>query len=126
MKIEDLKEMKAGAPKCGYMLAYLRTKVLFEAYPDLEHVNARLKGNEILELHLFHKEKEYRAIASESLRFPGGVIEHTAEWGEDLNVYTEDILLEDSKKKIRVLNHLIYDENGMITIDDYRLYVEGE
>ena len=42
------------------------------------------------------------------------------------DVYLEECQLEREKGTIKVMNHIDYDENGMIRIDDYRLVMGGK
>ncbi|MFG6321981.1 MAG: hypothetical protein K1W41_10730 [Lachnospiraceae bacterium] len=117
------------APEQGCVLAYLRKRVLFEQYGSLEEVREYIGQDELLELHLFDCQKEYRAIASQSRRYPSGVVETVADFGLDNDAaYIEDIYLEEKYKKfgdkIRICNHLQYDEKGMLEVDNYRLMLK--
>ncbi len=129
MKWEDLKE-KEEAPEKGWMLAYLREGVQFQQYGSLEEVREKIRAGELLELHLFDKEKEYRCIASQSRRYEekGFIVERVVPDLDEKSreTYEEDIYLEDLGKKIHVLNYLKYDGNGMLEVDNYRLVMEGE
>ena len=131
MTIEDLKDSRLTkeAPGNGWVLAYLRREVLFHPYQTLNEIEDELAGRELLELHLFNREKEYRVAVSSSRRFPAGYAEHTALFpNEKQSVYSERILTDDAllsaSSAIRVLNHFSFDENGMLHIDDYRLIAE--
>lgn len=132
MQWNQLKKINADAdriPAEGMMLAYTRTKVIFHPFSSLEEVRQSLEGEDILELHLFDRSAEYRALSSRSVRYADrdGVIEtivdfpETSEEPEDGDVYSEEILLERSDSRITVLNHITYDERGMATVDNYRL-----
>lgn len=133
MKYSDL-HIEEKAPHRGQLLVYTRTKVLFEKYADLNEVKNLLAGKELLEVHLFDKNKEYRAVATRGKRkfkdCNNGVIEHEAEFENDeMRVYKENVLLDNKYKtygSITVLNHIDYDENGMAKFDDYRLVMEGQ
>lgn len=115
------------APDKGQLLIYTRETVLFHKYPSKTFVLELLEGQEILEMHLFDNQKEYRCILSRSKRWENGVIETIANFPiEKENVYKEEILLENTKEKMMVYNHIQYDENGMATIDNYRLAMGGE
>lgn len=131
MKYSDL-HIEEKAPCNGQLLVYTRTQVLFKKYADLTEVKALLDNQEILEVHLFDKEKEYRAVATSCKRkfdnCNDGIIEYEACFPEDEKVYKETILLENRYKdygNIVVLNHIENDERGMAKIDDYRLMMEG-
>lgn len=131
MKYSDL-NIEEKAPHSGQLLAYTRTQVLFEKYTDLNKAKELLDGQELLEVHMFNKEKEYRAVATKGKRkFDGcndGVIEHEAKFeNDDMKVYKENVLLDNKYKNygsITVLNHIDYDELGMAKFDDYRLIME--
>lgn len=128
MKWEMLKE-KEKAPEKGWMLAYLRKEVLFQQYGSLGEVRDNIGEGELLELHLFDNEKEYRCIASQSRRYPSGIVETVADFDENIeSTYAESIYPEKDfqgfGEKIRLLNHLKYDENGMLEVDNYRLVME--
>jgi len=133
MRYQDLKEIERGeknAPIEGYMLAYFPVKkVLFCPYHSLQEVVEVLGEEEILELHLFDRTKEYRAISTVSKRFPDGVIETVADFSEE-EAYSETVCLERQfadvgAGKIRILNHIAYDRKGMACVDNYRLQIEA-
>ena len=87
---------------------------------------------------MFNDQKEYRAIATRSVRYSDGFIEHVADFGFDEtdrvnesghlfgDVYKEECVLEKGNGKVIVLNHISFDENGMLLIDDYRLMMGGK
>jgi hypothetical protein len=126
-------EKKEQAPKFGYLLVYTRQKILLKEYKNQEDLKKYLDDIELLEVHLFDQNKEYRAITSESKRFHDKFVEHIAEF-KDTNsaeIFREKVILESEwkDKELTVLNHVVYDENGMAAIDDYRLIIsemEGE
>ena len=136
MTWENMKHNK-DIPDKGWILAYTREEVLFERY-EKDHLENILKNKDILEIHLFDQEKEYRAIQSTSWKNrknedkairstswnnrAEGYIEHIAsiDLSDQEHVYREEITLEKGGT-IFVLNHVNYDETGMAFIDDYRL-----
>ena len=125
MKIEDLKRI-GEAPERGQILAYTRKKVVFESYDGIEKVKQLLEGEDIVELHLFDDQKEYRSIVSESKRYETGMIECVESFPEeDESVYKEECILENGRGSLIVLNHIKYDENGMAQVDTYRLMMGG-
>ena len=129
MKISELKQI-TSAPQSGYILGYLSKEVVFEPYHSLDEVTHRFKDEDLLELHLFNDEKEYRTIQSRSIRYEkqNGIIEYISDFDvSDNTVFCEDVLLERGGS-ICVLNHIAYDSsNGMAVIDDSRLVMqEGE
>lgn len=146
------------APRKGWLLAYTRTQVLFSRYEetggDREQLAQLLEGSQLLELHIFDEEKEYRYTVSSSKRarkrnqclsqkygenckgnVPGGWIEHVAAFPEKPDhdgesVLKEQILLEANayqKETITMLHHIVYEsKSGMAYVDDYRLVMEKE
>lgn len=136
MILRDLKQFNA-APASGQLLAYTRGEVIFRPYSSHAEVTEMIGDVELLEIHMFDKDREYRAIMSESSRYPDGCVEHIADFpfsGEQSSdsankicddVYREDCVLEHGQGELSVLNHLRYDKNGMIEVDDYRLMMGG-
>ena len=131
-KLRGSSEME-HAPESGIMLVYTRKKVIFERYQSLQQAGERLRGEEILEVHLFDKEKEYRALASQSKRFPGHFIDkvfRVEEKDKDC-IYSQEILLEMTEvnktgmEKIQVNNHIPYSDTGMAVIDRYQFVEVG-
>lgn len=128
---------KEDIPEKGQVLAYTRQKVIFHAYENLENVEAELSGEELLELHLFDKAKEYRCVSTRSRRFPSGIIETLVSFQENEKdkrsgigtIYQETVRLDmksgrgsdQGKDTLTVLNHIRYDEKGMAALDNYRL-----
>ena len=142
MKFSDLKQFREsgsrGAPVRGQMLVYTRQGVLFQKYTSIDEIERLIEetfgGSEILEIHLFDSEKEYRALSGTGSKAAraGGVIEYTADFpDETANVFVEEQLLEMKEDPgspagtIKVLNHISYDENGMASVDDYRMVMGG-
>lgn len=123
MKSEGFR--KEAVPQKGQMMAYLpEEKVCFQPYQDLKEVEQYLADKELLELHLFDEECEYRAIASRSPRFPDGFVETVTAFSdrEESEVYKDVIALDSMYgTSITVLNHISYEKTGMAMIDDYRL-----
>lgn len=142
MRFTDLKKIyeksPEGAPEQGQLLIYARDKVMFQGYTSLEEVEKLCSGKELLEVHLFDGEKEYRALYSTSnmAEKTGGVIEYTAAFPYDeKNVFMEKQLLEMDARNPRagtkdtflcVLNHISYNASGLASVDDYRMVMGGE
>lgn len=123
MKINELKTVNE-APLKGWVLASTREKVIFEPYANLNEVTEKINDKDLLELHLFDEQKEYRVLSSAH-----GPIEWVSDFdvNDRVHTYREDMYLEApyKGKKLTVYNHIHYDENGMIQIDDYRLAIGG-
>lgn len=111
------------APGSGHALIYTRQKLIFKAYNDIGKLREEIKNDELLEIHLFDDNIEYRAVSTRSKRYPEGVIEAViGEKNEDQSIFEEEVLLEGKgQEKITILNYISYDENGMAFIDNYRL-----
>lgn len=123
------------APQKGQALIYTRKQVIFESYDSKESLIEKLGNEEILEIHLFDKNKEYRCIVSRSKRRKNGVIEAVIDFPVENpeKYYEEKILLENGKGELIVYNSIKYDDEemdesksdsdktGMATIDNYRL-----
>ncbi|MGN0362554.1 MAG: hypothetical protein ACI4ET_06905 [Bilifractor sp.] len=128
MKLYELKlgsePADACIPKHGQMMLYLvHTKPVFESYQSLDQVRAFIGDRDILEIHLFNSAVEYRAIVSESRRFHGKIeqlIDFPYDRQDPLSVYAEDVALEDGRT-LTILNKIHYDEQGMASIENYRL-----
>ena len=108
-------------PDTGYMLAYFRLELVFMESGIKEELQKR-ELEDLLELHIFDENKEYRLI-----RMQDGT------WIETL--VSDDVEQKDKKvecvkveekyahimKYLNVINYIDYDENGMISIQNYRL-----
>ena len=128
MNIVDCSRINES-PEKGWMLVYTRREVIFEPYISHEAAKERLKDQEILELHFFDQNIEYRCLESRSRRF-GGRVEAIADFPDDENVYRENVLLEKpwDERKLMVLNHICYENESEIDvmghIDNYRLVMQ--
>lgn len=108
------------APKNGFALLYTRKNVHFFKY-QLEKLRQQIPSD-LLEMHLFDRDKEYRCIASRGKKAKNGYIEHIADFSinadeeeqakedqEDIyDVYSEEILLEE---KVLRQDSVIEDES---------------
>lgn len=130
MRYEEIKDkVHDNSPSNGYLMAYTRKQVVFCKYGDLSEVDTKLNGLEVLELHLFDDQKEYRGVVSQSARFPEHYIDHMADFTEDDDTFVQNIVPENKflaeTGEIIVVNHISYSETGMAYIDDYRLKARG-
>lgn len=121
MKWNNLERI-GEAPGRGMVLLYLRTEVIFKPYDSLLQVKERVADNDILEMHLFDDQKEYRALVSESPRFKekNGCIEWIAKF-DTKGCYCDETIIEEDDSQMTVVNHINFNEVGMAEIDDYRL-----
>lgn len=144
LNLEDIDR----APEKGCLLAYTREEVLFEQYKSKKEVIELLIGKEVLELHLFDKEKEYRILETRSKRYTDGKIKgkickevkltdldkHKI-FSEEISLEKRGVFKNNKINSIRVLNEVSYDDEnidvycdennkgkfGMATITNYQL-----
>lgn len=111
------------APQNGWMLAYTRSEVIFKKY-DIAELPDLLGDCEVLEMHLFDDNLEYRCVQSESKRFMEnkGMIDCVVP-GSDESDFVDECVIED-KGVLSVINKLGYDENGMVFVENYRLMMK--
>lgn len=122
LNLEDIDK----APEKGCLLAYTREEVLFEQYKSKKEAIELLIGKEVLELHLFDKEKEYRILETRSKRYTDGktkgkICREVKLTDLDKHkIFSEEILLEKSGafknnkiNSIRVLNEVSYDDENI-------------
>lgn len=124
MKWTDLNRVTEAPPK-GMLLAYMRKEVVFYEYSSLAEVEKSLFNQDVMEIHLFDERKEYRALATQSPRFPEHYIENVfvSEENEEKNVYIQNFLLE-KKGTLQVKNWISYNEYGMAVVGNYQLVKE--
>ncbi len=126
------------SPSQGQMLVYTRAEVIFKGYSSLDEVKKLIEGKEVLEIHLFDNDKEYRCVKTRSskkdadgnMKYPQGIIEAIVDFDvEDaLKYYAETVLLEaneDKHKKMTVYNEIGYSDTGMLYVKNYRLAMGG-
>ena len=127
------------APERGMLYALYTDRMEYGPY-EREELFLRGKGltENLLELHLFDEKKEYRfikkrkrktEIEEEETEIGKGEIEVVvSDEGKDYDdLYIERIFTQkDEKEKnhascIEVVNYLVYDENDLLKIKNYRL-----
>ena len=129
MRYEECKDI-SNAPQKGFLLAYTRDKVVFERYETLTYVESCLRNKELLELHLFDDNKEYRAIYSSSYNAAIESVCEEKDCDKD-EIYSVDIYLDGKyqtvspNNMITIVNILQYNEDGALSVVDYRLKVGG-
>lgn len=120
----------SAAPKKGLMLAYYRKKrIVFREY-DLEKEGLeRLpvkeeEGGELLELHLFDADREFRAVRTEAGE-GGYIVCRDISDSPGVRSVEEEVYLEEDFREtaetLRIVNYIKDRENGMIQISNYRL-----
>lgn len=111
-----------NAPKSGIYLIYTRKEVLCGKYHDINFIDSYING-EILEIHLFDSNAEYRLINS---RTKGTIETVIKDDGKDFiseTLYLEDRFGEQiGNNCIKLVSYIEYDEDkGMGRISGYRL-----
>ena len=138
------------APESGQLLAYTRKKVYFQPYDSFSEIEELLQNEKLLDMQLFDRDKEYRAIITRSKRFKDNnteastkdeyQIETIADFSEadKASIYKERVKLfqknlseeqtsgNTKSEVITVLNHISYGKNGMAYVDNYRLQMGGK
>lgn len=113
------------APERGMLYALYTDRMEYRPYEreDLLLKEKDLQKN-LLELHLFDEKKEYRFIKKRKGELEVVVCEERKDYDD---LYIEKIFTqEDEKEKnhascIEVVNYLVYDENDLLKIKNYRL-----
>ena len=124
----DLKRI----PDAGYVIAYFRSELMF--FFGVSGVREELQKREmetLLELHIFDAYREYRLIHMQNGKWIEAVISDETETlfenGSTVpkDKKTECLQVEEKyahiMKYLKVVNYIDYDENGMISISNYRL-----
>lgn len=114
------------APTKGRIYALYTDRVVYEQYEKEKLPSEDVLKENLLELHLFDDMKEYRYIKKRN-----GIVEVCV---EDQMIPHDDIYKEriftmgkneetvgESESCVEVVNYIIYDENDLITIPNYRL-----
>ena len=113
------------APERGMLYALYTDRMEYRPYEreDLLLKEKDLQKN-LLELHLFDEKKEYRFIKKRKGELEVVVCDERKDYDD---LYIEKIFTqEDEKEKnhascIEVVNYLVYDENELLKIKNYRL-----
>ena len=113
------------APERGMLYALYTDRMEYRPYEreDLLLKEKDLQKN-LLELHLFDEKKEYRFIKKRKGELEVVVCDERKDYDD---LYIEKIFTqEDEKEKnhascIEVVNYLVYDENDLVKIKNYRL-----
>lgn len=117
------------APEHGTMYAIYIGKVVYEPYTREQLLEKENLEVNLLELHLFDKEKEYRYIKKRKGYIETEISDETVELDDKDDKYEETIFTlkknqekpDENHGKVMVINYIKYDENDLLTIQDYRL-----
>lgn len=122
-------------PEAGYVIAQLRSTLLFEAY-TVKDGKLLFQGSDLLEkepikeCHFFSRDKEYRLLVRESR---GDFIERvlTAEEEQAMDpdlLYEQEMLVKEEyacrgelPEKLLVMNRYEFTENDTLALKDYRI-----
>lgn len=115
------------APERGIIYALFRDRVVFERYSKEELEKSRFEGDNLLELHLFDEDTEYRMFRTRMNGCREMIIRDDTAGAED--IYVEEVLLtgkdadsqENLADTVKVVNYIEYDENDLLKISGYRL-----
>ena len=113
------------APDAGKMYALYIDRVVYKNYSKKELGNDSSFSDNLLELHLFDDNKEYRFIHARNEDVET-VIDDSVEHDD---TYTEQIYVQagcdadpaDSTEKVEIVNYIRYDDDDLLTINNYRL-----
>ena len=114
------------APPRGTIYATFIDKMVYKKYESIDEIKELVTKDNLLEIHLFDKEKELRFLKTRD----NGIVQylisdnmkHDDVYEEKLYVSGENIDKQDKlSEKIKVVNYIKYDENDMIHIINYRL-----
>lgn len=119
-------------PKQGRALICFRTRLYYGAYRieedelELEESMpemAEREQREILEMHLFDENREYRRLYSQAQQGYLESVVSDQEADKDLIITENCFVLPEyaPERKISVVSYLRYDENDMLELVNYRL-----
>lgn len=112
-----------NAPDSGIMYALYTDRVIYETYRKEQLPSEDELMKNLLELHLFDTEKEYRYIKMRDCEVETCVTDELIPHDDS---YIECIYTTGSRTtpvygRIEVINYICYDENDLMKIPDYRL-----
>lgn len=114
------------APKEGYALACFRQEVLFQKLEPGVVRQISENRDMLLELHVFDKEREYRLMRCGTGEFIETVVSDENGIEKKEETVQVESRFEGLMRYLRIVNYIDYDENGMLSIRNYRFApVEG-
>lgn len=114
------------APKGGYALAYFRQEVLFQKLEPGVILQISENQEMLLELHVFDNEREYRLMRCGTGEFIEAVVSDENGLEKKEETVKVESRFEGLMQYLRIVNYIDYDENGMLSIRNYRFApVEG-
>lgn len=112
------------APERGMLYALYTDRMEYRPYEREDLLLKEDLQENLLELHLFDEKKEYRFIKKRKGETEIVVSEDEQDYDD---LYTERIFTQKEEKEknhascIEVVNYLVYDENDLLKIKNYRL-----
>ena len=114
------------APEQGIMYALYRNKVVYQPYIRENLMLQEDEEKNLLELHLFDAKEEYRYVKMRKGTVETVISDATVMYEDQ---YVERIVTLDSRDDMKeayndcveVVNNITYDENDLMTIQNYRL-----
>ena len=107
-------------PEDGYVLAYFRQEVIFQKSDPALRQKIEEQQENLMELHVFDSEREYRLMRCETGDFIEAVVSDEAAAEKKEETVKIDGRFEALMPCLRVINYIDYDENGMLSVSNYR------
>ena len=117
-----------NAPERGMMYALYADRVIYKPYQKEQLDSEEVLMKDLLELHLFDDEKEYRYIKKRKGNVEVCVDDESVSYDDKYmeRIYTLEKEAEKPEKQakssfVEVVNYITYDENDLMAITNYRL-----
>ncbi len=107
------------APEKGIIYALYTDRVVFERYEKESLPDEMVLQDNLLELHLFDQNREYRIVRSKIGDIEAEICD---ELSCDCEQYIEFVFTDhENIPAVEVVNYISYDENDLMMINNYRL-----
>lgn len=114
----DLKKV----PDEGYLLAYFRSELVFFYQSGIRELLEKKGLDHLLELHVFDEKEEYRLLRTGKGKWIEVIVsDEKVQKEKKVECVKLEKEYEGVMKYLNVINYIDYDENGMISINQYRL-----
>ena len=109
-------------PNEGYLLACFRLELVFSYQSGIQELLEKKGLENLLELHVFNEKEEYRLLRTEKGKWiEVTVSDEKMQKEKKVECVKIERKYEDVMKYLNVINYIDYNENGMISINQYRL-----
>ena len=109
-------------PNEGYLLACFRSELVFSYQSGIQELLEKKGLENLLELHVFDENEEYRLLRTGKGKWiEVTVSDEKVQKEKKVECVKIEKKYEGVTKYINVINYIDYDENGMISINQYRL-----